>query len=209
MAALTDLIWEKCFLRVRVCNLPRRLRPAGSEHRFFFLFLPTSSAEHARTGPSGVVHARQRGTRATPKPASCLAATAPGSSRPICRTARRGRSPWSSPKPARSSGGGGGAAAARAPQHPLGDAVHSVGSREWRLRRAEAALEAHLDDEDIFGEHTAVGARGYEGRVRPVARATIFLASFLGARRACLAEPRGLAAKRADCSDRPVTGGTP
>ena len=23
MAALTDLIWEKCFLRVRVCNLPR------------------------------------------------------------------------------------------------------------------------------------------------------------------------------------------
>ena len=144
-----------------ILTVPKgRLRPAGSEHRFFFLFLLTSSAEHARTGPSGVVHARQRGTRATPKPASCLAATAPGSSRPICRTARRGRSPWSSPKPARSSGGGGGAAAARAPQHPLGDAVHSVGSREWRLRRAEAALEAHLDDEDIFGgAHCRGGAR--------------------------------------------------
>jgi hypothetical protein len=38
------------------------------------------------------------------------------------------------------------------PQHPLGDAVHRVGSREWRLRQAEAALQKHLDDEDIFGE---------------------------------------------------------
>ena len=34
LAALTDLIWEKCFLRVRVCNLPRNaltLRSTGAQ----------------------------------------------------------------------------------------------------------------------------------------------------------------------------------
>ena len=33
MAALTDLIWEKCFLRVRVCNLPRNALTLRSTDR--------------------------------------------------------------------------------------------------------------------------------------------------------------------------------
>ena len=41
LAALTDLIWEKCFLRVRVCNLPRNaltLRSKAGQNNFAVAF---------------------------------------------------------------------------------------------------------------------------------------------------------------------------
>ena len=69
MAALTDLIWEKCFLRVRVCNLPRNaltLRSMNTDLRILMRNL-------SRGGPRGEKCTRARAVRAQMRNYKCAA----------------------------------------------------------------------------------------------------------------------------------------
>ena len=91
LAALTDLIWEKCFLRVRVCNLPRnaltlRSCPSLSTHTGLTRHL---SLEHLGGATARGLLPRSPAVAAPPELARCSSACACSSPSCSCCACRR------------------------------------------------------------------------------------------------------------------------